>query len=200
MKRTKIILPKELVERNFTTPILTFSIGNINSREPTIITPQLVTYNLKKEKLNTYTEDAIVVAKTYQSHQTTFTLTEDDLKQVGYLQIELIVDNLSSENQLQFNRLMLNEGKYEEYTQPEAIIESARISFINTFYANLHTNNQGYLQVIRPNHDSFTTNTLTRSKCTVIAPHIKNECLEDTHENLSLEYMNLSDQVLEILR
>ena len=77
MKRTKIILPKELVERNFTTPILTFSIGNINSREPTIITPQLVTYNLKKEKLNTYTQDAIVVAKRATAPETLKLLNND---------------------------------------------------------------------------------------------------------------------------
>ena len=150
-----------------------------------------------------YNVDSIATSSNAPSHYEEWYLNDDpnyDSYYVDDCEIELIVDNLSSENQLQFNRLMLNEGEYEEYTQPESIIESARISFINTFYANLHTNNQGYLQVIRPNHDSFTTNTLTRSKCTVIAPHIKNECLEDTHENLALEYMNMSDQVIEILR
>lgn len=200
MKRTKIILPNEPLTRKFNTTTVTFSIGNIRSREPTIVTPELVLYNLKKQEIKTYTAEAFVTSKTYQSWHRTFHITDEELQKTGYVQINLIVDNLTSENPIYFNLLMLNEGEYEKYTQSEEIIESIKISFNNAFYANLTYNNEGYLQVIRPNYDSFTTDKLTKSKCTVLAPHIKNECLEDTHENISLEYMNMSDQVIEILR
>ena len=41
---------------------------------------------------------------------------------------------------------------------------------------------------------------LKRSKCTILAPHLLNEDAIDSSENLSLEYMNMNEQVIEILR
>ena len=196
-----ITLPKKELTKNFNTTRLTLTIGKMRSVGVCIVKPILKTYNIKKHEVTTYKGKQWVVANTYQEYTTTYNLTEEELHNTSYIQIKLEVIGITSDYPIYFNNLMLNEGDYTKYHQPNESLDETSIYFINNFYVNLYTkNNDSFLEVIRPNYDNFTTKKLNKSKCTILAPHLLNEDKIDSSENLSLEYMNMNEQVIEILR
>lgn len=197
----KITLPKGKLVKNFTSTKLTFTIGKMKSIGICIVKPILKLYNLKKTSVGEYTGKQWVVANNYNEYTQTFTITEDELYDTAYIQIGFDVIGITDEHPLYFNNLMLNEGDYTSYHQPDQSLEETSVYFVNNFFANLYTkNSDSYLEIIRPNYDNFTTKQLNKSKTTILAPHLIDEDVIDSPENLSLEYMNMSDQVIEILR
>lgn len=196
-----ITLPKKQLTKNFTNTRLTFTVGKMRSLGVCIVKPVLKLYNLKKTSIGEYTGKQWVVANNYYEYTQTYNITEDELYDTAYVQIVLEVVGITSEYPIYFNNLMLNEGDYTRYHQPDESLDEMNIYFVNNFFANLYTTNtDSYLEVIRPNYDNFTTQVLKKSKCTILAPHLTNEDSIDSSENLSIEYMNMSDQVIEILR
>ncbi|WP_409200626.1 hypothetical protein [Methanobrevibacter sp. DSM 116169] len=96
---------------------------------------------------------------------------------------------------------MLNEGETVPYKKPHDEVGETNVGFINNFYTLYHFNGlKGNLQIIRPNYDKLTTKNLLKSKCTVLAPHLDNDLEPDYHENIGLEYMNMKDQTIELVR
>lgn len=196
-----ITLPKQTVSKNFSTTRLTFTIGKMRSLGVCIIKPVLKLYNLKKESVGEYNGKQWVVANNYMEYTQTYNITEDELHNTAYIQVVLEVVGITTDHPIYFNNLMLNEGDYTAYHQPDESLDEMTIYFVNNFFTNLYSSNtDSFLEVIRPNYDNFTTQVLKKSKCTVLAPHLVNEDNIDSSENLSLEYMNMSDQVIEILR
>ena len=196
-----ITLPKKEITKNFNTSRLTFTIGKMRSVGVCIVKPILKLYTIKKEEINTYKGKQWVVANTYQKYTNTFNITEEELHQTSYIQIKLEIIGITSDYPIYFNNLMLNEGDYTDYHQPNESLDETSIYFINNFFVNLYTKNEeSFLEIIRPNYDNFTTKTIKRSKCTILAPHLLNEDAINSSENLSLEYMNMNEQVIEILR
>ena len=97
--------------------------------------------------------------------------------------------------------MQLAEGDVTSYHQPVESIPKTDIKFISNFYANFYTTDDDrYLQVIRPYYNNMDTETITRSKVTVLAPHLMNEDDIDSPSNIGLEFMNSYEQVIEILR
>ena len=126
---------------------------------------------------------------------------KDTLDSTAFYQIRLLVDGLTPRNRLFFNHMQLCEGSTKDYHQPESSIPKTSIKFSNNFYANLYaSNDENYLQVIRPYYNNMDTETITKSKVTVLAPHLANEDEYDDPANIGLEFMNSTDQVIEILR
>lgn len=196
-----ITLPKKHIVKNFTNTKLTFTIGKMRSRGVCIVKPILKLYNLNKTQIKEYSGKQWVVANNYKEYTQSYTMTEDELYDTAYVQIVLEVKGITSNYPIYFNNLILNEGDYTSYHQPDESLDEMTVYFVNNFFTNLYRNNSdSYLEVIRPNYDNFTTEVLKKSKCTVLAPHLMNEDSVDSSENLSLEYMNMSDQVIEILR
>ena len=196
-----IKLPRTELTKNFTTQKLTLTIGKMRSVGVCIVKPVLVLYKPNKILLNKYDGKQWVVANNYNEYTTTFNITEDELYDTAYIRIELQVIGITNDHPIYFTNLMLNEGDYRPYHQPDDALDEMPIYFSNNFFANLYTSNEdSYLEVIRPNYDNFTTEILKKSKCSILAPHLTNEDEIDSSENLSLEYMNMSDQVIEILR
>ena len=196
-----ITLPKQELVKNFTTTRLTFTIGKMRSLGVCIVKPVLKLYNLNKTSISEYSGKQWVVANNYTEYTQTYNITEDELYDTAYIQIVLEVVGITNEYPIYFNNLMLNEGDYTAYHQPDESLDEMTIYFVNNFFTNLYSSNtDSFLEVIRPNYDNFTTQVLKKSKCTILAPHLVNEDSIDSSENLSLEYMNMSDQVIEILR
>lgn len=196
-----ITLPKKELMKNFTNKKLTFSVGKMKSKGVCIVKPVLQLITINKQPLKTLSGVSWVVANNYNSYIQTFNLTDDELQETAYIQLKLEVIGITSTQPIYFTNLMLNEGSYTEYHQPNDTIEEMSIYFINNFFTNVYTKNKDcYLEIIRPNYDSLTTKTLSKSNCTVLAPHLSDEDKIDSPENIGLEYMNMSDQVIEILR
>ena len=123
------------------------------------------------------------------------------IDEVAYYQILLQAEGIHADNPLYFTELMLNQGDYVNYIKPNDEIEESTVYFSNNFYTLFYNPNiKGHLQIIRPNYDKLTTKNLTKSKCTVLAPHLDNELDSDKHENISLEYMNMTDQTIDLVR
>lgn len=197
-----ITLPKEKMVKKFTNQKLTFTVGNLRSLNTCIITPKLKLYNYKDESVYEYYKgQQWVVANNYKEYTYTFFIQNEDIQNTTHMQIELEVIGLTPKHPIYFNNLMLNEGDYTPYHQPDQSLEETSIYFVNNFYVNLYTrNNDSYLEIIRPNFDNFTTKVLKQSKTTILTPHLVNEDKIESSENIALEYMNMSDQVIEILR
>lgn len=161
----------------------------------------LTIYTTGKNYINTYSGNWKAIGNEYESMYSTFTISDANLERAGYYTVGLIVDGVSLHNKLYFNHVQLAEGVVDKYHQPESAIPKTSIKLTNNFYVNLYqSNTENYLQVIRPYYNNFDTDTLTKSKVTVLAPHLWNEDDIDSPQNIGLEFMNASDQVIEILR
>ena len=143
-----------------------------------------------------------VVDNTYSTYHDTFTIDESFVDKGVVFQIEIRTDNISSENPLYFNKLMFNEGEWEDdHHIPNEVTRDVKIGFNKSSYANLYNDDTDtYLQVIRPMRDAITTNELTKSSCTVLAPHIASEQSTDDPINLFLEFINQTEQRIDVLR
>ena len=196
---TTYTLTSDYLRKNFADTTLTFSCQKMKSKnDVVIIKPSIHFYSTDKTELSS--DDGMwVVGSSYSQHSCEFTVS--DIEMIGYYKIKLTIYNLKEGNALSFNHIQLAEGTETEYHQPEQDIPKTRIRLQNNFYANLYTSSdESYLQVIRPYYTNMDTETLSKSKATVIAPHLANEEETDTPSNLGLEFMNQSDQIIEILR
>ena len=197
MKRETI--RSKLHKKNFTNTTLTFSVEKMKSKRLLMVRPFIETYTLSETLLDTYYGEWWAVGTEYQSHFSTFEL--DDLSTTSYYRIGLIVDNVTTTNKLYFNHIQLSEGDVTEYHPPESSIPKTTVRLDNNFYANFYTSNEdSYLQVIRPYFNNLDTKTITKSKVTVLAPHLANEDDRDSPSSVGLEFMNQTDQKIEILR
>lgn len=187
--------------KNFSQNTLTFSIEKIKSKTGVIaVKPILEFYDTSKD-LVTSENGLFIVGASYRPYSFEFTLSQTDMEYIAYYRLILEIDGVTTENPLAFNHIQLSEGSVTDYHQPEQDLPKSTIRFANNFYANLYTSNDdSYLQVIRPYYTNMDTETLTKSKVTVLAPHLKNEDDIDDPSNIGLEFMNQTDQTIEILR
>lgn len=196
---------------------LTFAIYKMKSRLPSAVYFILHLYDEDDNELTNpvkidgqtiYSEPVYilknrwVVDDTYSTYYETFELPSEFVDRSVYYQIELRAYNVSSENPLFFKEVMFNEGEFEEeHHAPNEARKDVKVGFNKSSYANLYNDTlETYLQVIRPNRDAITTNELIKSSCTVLAPHIPSESSVDDPVNLFLEFINMTDQRIDVLR
>lgn len=196
---TTYTLTSDYLRKNFAETTLTFSIQKIKSKnDVVVIKPSIHFYNIGKTELSSETA-MWIIGSTYNKYS--YEINVSDIEDIAYYKVKLTIYNLKEGNALSFNHIQLAEGNVTEYHQPEQDIPKTRIRVQNNFYANLYTSSdESYLQVIRPYYNDIDTETLSKSKATVIAPHLTNEEETDTPSNLGLEFMNQCEQVIEILR
>ena len=199
---TTYILTTDYIRKNFANNTLTLSCQKMKSKNGVLmVKPAIYFVNTSKQTVIAKTSPFWVIGTSYKPYSFELTLTDAQLESTAYIRIIFRVFGLSGDNALAFNHLQLAEGSVTDYHQPEQDIPKTRIRFANSFYANLYTSNDdSYLQVIRPYYTNMDTETLSKSKATVIAPHLRNEDEIDSPSNLGLEFMNQTDQVIEILR
>ena len=203
MKRYTI--ESDFIDKNFSQTKLTLLFDKVKADTSAMIRPYF-----KLKGVNSQGQEVVlttkygnwwIIGKNYDKKYFTFNLSQDQVINGTRFSIGLIIDDVSNDNRVYFNHLQLAEGTATTYHQPESTIPKTDIKFTNNFYTNLYTSNtDGYLQVIRPYYNSMDTETITKSKTTVLAPHLKNEDSIDSPSNLGLEFMNASDQRIEILR
>lgn len=178
---------------------VTFSINYVKSRQVSVLYFKFHCFNRSKEKIWTYTSPRWVVDTEYRRRSHTFNLPLDIRDKTVYTQVELRPVGITSENPLYFAELMLNEGDDIGYHIPNENLERS-VGFVNNAYVNLYSSNGNYLQVIRPKKDGFTTNQLSASTCTVLAPHLEDESDIDDPVNIFMEFLNQTDQSIDVLR
>lgn len=193
----KILFPKEYV--NFRNDELTFIINHMKSRLPSTVYVRLHLFDETDTDI-TLQSPRWVIDNTYSRYTYTFKLNDDIIKHTSTYQIELRLVNITSENPLYFTEIMLTEETFDGYHTPHEIIENKRIGFNKSRYTNLYDSEENFLQVIRPNGDEMGTGELTKSKCTVLAPHLDGEPSTDTPVNIFLEFMNQKEQRIDVLR
>lgn len=199
MKR--YLAKSNFIKRNFSNNKLSLYIGNLKCDDIVFLRPIIEVYTTGKSLIRTHYGKWKVIGNEYQQLYNGFTLNQGDMERIGYYRISLQFDGVTLHNKLYFNHLQLAEGTVDKYHQPESSIPKTSIKLINNFYVNLYqSTTDNYLQVIRPYYNNFDTETLTKSKVTVLAPHLANEDDIDSPQNIGLEFMNASDQVIEILR
>ena len=123
------------------------------------------------------------------------------MKELGYkisdldnYTIELYTLGIDSENPLYFNHIQLNEGTRKDYHTPNEEIKNVNVGFNKNQYLNLYSGTEIFLQVIRPNQEDLSTEQLTPSQMTILAPHIDNEPKWDDPVAIFYEFMNMSEQ------
>ena len=139
------------------------------------------------------------VDETWSSYVDEVELSESDLKEVAKIQLELVLINVDDDNPIYFTELMLMNGEFEHYYEPDEAFVEAEIGFINNAYVNMYKNNvDRYLQIIRPTRTPFTTSTLSKSGYTILAPHLNGENPNDKPQNLFMEFINQTEQTTNI--
>lgn len=196
-----IDIPKTLTPCRFIEDELTFSINWMKSRLPSAVYFILHLYDSSKTEISTYTSDRWIVDHTYSHYHHTFQLNQDEVDDTSFYQIELVAVNINSENPLSFKEIMLQQTPYDGYYhKPNEVLDSKEIKFNKSRYANLYMENGDYLQVIRPKADNIFTDKLVGSACTVLAPHLVDETDLDNPINLFLEFLNQTEQRIDVLR
>lgn len=198
-----LTLPKEVVI--FSNNQLTFSIDKMKSRLPSVVYFILHLYDRDGDEIllnnrPVYTSRRWAVDRTYSTYHTTFEIDDSLVDMAVKFQLELVMINITSENPLYFNGLMFNEGEYMDYHEPSEIQTEKEIGFINSSYANLYSLDGNFLQVIRPTRTKMFTNKLSASPCTVIAPHFDDEPDIDHPINIFMEFINQTEQRIDVLR
>ena len=191
-------------QRNFLETELSFSIGNIKSRVPSV--GQFILHCFKPDGSEllvsgspVYTSNRFVITPSYQGYVKGISLTAEQLSQIYELQIELILYGITSENPCWFNQIMLEVGDHTNYHKPDESMAESTILFNNNNYAVLYGNHGNSLQVIRPlAHDNITTKKLLKSQYTVLAPHLDEEPVTDTPSKLMMEFINQAEQSITI--
>lgn len=191
-------LPKEAVI--FSNNQLTFSIDKMKSRVPSVVYFILHLWDKDNTELPSYTSPRWIIDNTYSTYYETFEIDEQLVDWAIWYQIELVLINVTSENPLYLNGLMFNEGEYMDYHEPSELITEKEVGFINSSYANLYSRDGYYLQVIRPTRTKIFTNKLSASPCTVLAPHFDDENDVDHPINIFMEFINQTEQRIDVLR
>lgn len=190
-------------QKNFTHNNVVFSIGNIKSRTPSVAYFILHCYNYKGDEILVnnkpfYIGERFVITPSYRSYENSFEIPEETLSKTYELEIELILFGITSENPCWFNEVMFETGTHTEYHKPNDAFEESDIFFNNNNYAVLYTIEGNGLQVIRPNKDKFTTKNITKSEYTILAPHLSVEPITDTPSKLMMEFINQTEQWIQI--
>lgn len=198
-----IKLPKQVVI--FSDNELTFSIDKMKSRLPCVVYFILHLFDKNDDEVlvnqkPVHISSRWVVDKTYSTYYDTFEIDESFVDNAVQFQIELVLINVTSENPLYFNGLMFNEGEYKEYHEPSELETEKEIGFLNSSYTNLYSSNGYFLQVIRPTRAKMFTNRLSASQCSVLAPHFDDERVVDHPINIFMEFINQTEQRIDVLR
>ena len=178
---------------------ITFTIGQIKSRSMSVVYFKLYAYDLRKTLIGEYTNERWVITSEYREKTKTFEvplISGHDPQDIDTVIIELYTIGIDSENPLYFNHVMLNSGTYLDYQQPNESVGNVEVGFKNNKYVNLYDNSEGFLQIIRPTGEAFTTEKLTASQDTILAPHLPNESEFDNPTALFYEYMYMVEQVI----
>ena len=173
---------------------LTFSIGKIKSRVPSVLYFKFYGYDVRNTLIEEYTSNKWVIDTNYSLQYETFTISNPT--QIDNFTIEMYLYNINSENPLYFNHIQLNSEEYKDYHQPNEAISNVEIGFNRNSYTNLYGTTDEYLQIIRPNQDKFSTIELTPSQVTILAPHLPNETSYDDPVALFYEYMYQTEQTI----
>lgn len=183
---------------------LTFSIGHIKTRlNPAVIYFIFYGFDYHKTKICEYTSDRMVVSTEYTQKHVTFDIpffqkpnstkyyNTSDLDNYCF---DIILIGVDSENPLYLNHIQLEEGDFTEYHKPNEEINNVKIGFNRNSYVNLYDMSETYLQVIRPNHEDITSEQLTKSQMTILAPHLPNESVHDDPLKVFYEFMYMTEQ------
>lgn len=194
----------KLIKKNITGKTTLF-IGNVktDTGKPVVMQACLEIYDINKELIHTIKDLPFIVTGKYHSHNIIFdTPTKGHYFTIIFNFVSLLPSD--SVTRVLFNRLLYADGNYNhvEYNEPSGHLHEQSIHFIDNFYAELHKKDNTYLQVMRPNYDSITTEKLTQSKKSILAPHLAktSEDLVDTSEKLCLEYINQKEQTVDLLK
>ena len=165
-------------------------------------------YRMKSDdSIVAYTSPRGVIGTTFNTdgadYTQTFTVQDELIKNTYFTQIEIRTLGIDSENPLYFTELMFQEGReFDGYHTPNDTdkMNSHLIELPSNLYANLYDGEGNYLQVIRPNQESFNTNNLSKAKYTILAPHFAEEDDVDSHIAVFMEAMNQTEQRIDVLR
>lgn len=203
MSEFHITFPK--FQKNIDDGNVVFSIGNIKSRVPSVIYFKFHCYDLHDDEILVNSQPVhvgkrFVVTPLYREYLEEFEIPENILSRTFSFEIELILLGITSENPCWFNQIMFEKAPHTEYHKPDESFEKSKVLFNNNNYVVLFNIYGNSLQVIRPYKDNFDTKTLTASKCTVLAPHLDDEIKQDTPANLMQEFINQTEQYIQILK
>lgn len=181
---------------------LTFSIGNIKTRNsPAVIYFKFYGFDYHKNLIAEYTSDRMVVTTEYQQLAQTFTVPYEGTpsptaaySDLDHFYIEIFMFGVDSENPIYFNHLQLNQGELLDYHKPNDMKPNVSVGFYRNSSINLYDDSEIFLQVIRPNKEDITTESLTKSQMTILAPHLPYESTFDDPVNLFYEFMCMTEQ------
>lgn len=191
---------------------LTFSIGQIRSRTPSVMYFKFYGYFYRgSTPIIEYTSPRWVITSEYTLKYDTFNIKEildatpqpvlDELgvskltvEDLDHYYFELFTLGVSSENPLYMNHIMLAEGTKTEYHQPNDAKQDVKIGFKNINSVNLYDTTDTFLQIIRPYKEPMTSSSLGTSRVTILVPHLPNESEWDNTDNIFYEYMYQTEQ------
>ena len=194
---------------------LSFTINKIRSRRPSVLYFILHCYDTTLDndgnpsvEVGSYTSSRWVIGTVYDSYTELFHISDitfntgKSINDVAYVRLELVTLGVDSENPLYFTELMFQEGEFDVYHKPSEEIRSEVVGLPSNGnnYANLFDSEGNYLQIIRPNHESFHTDKLDGAEVTILAPHFNEEDEHDNHINVFIEAMNQTEQTINVLR
>ena len=200
MDETEFHIKFPVSSANFMDTELTFSINHIKSRE--LCTAYFIfrAYGVNDNLIHTHISDRWIIDNVYRHKEETFNIPQTVANTCAKYQIVLVLVDVSSENPVYFNQAMFQEGAFTDYHIPQEAIAQWEVKFNKNSFANLYSKDGISLQVIRPLKDSFFTNKLTKSECTVLAPHLYDEPVVDNPTNVFLEFVNQTEQRIDVLR
>ena len=184
---------------------LTFSIGHIKTRNnPAVIYFKFYGYDYHKNLIAEYTSERMVVSTEYQSKFKSFKVPYNPIdgstthySDLDHFHMEMYMIGVDSENPLYFNQLQLKQGESSvcpEYHKPNEEVVNISVGFHNNSYINLYDMSETFLQIIRPNREDLTTEQLTGSQMTILAPHLPSESDFDDPLKLFYEFMYMTEQ------
>jgi len=207
----RLKLPK--THREFDDDKLVFTINHIRSRRPSILYFILHCYRIDGSteilvnNKPVYTSPRGVIGTMFSDegcdYTQPFTIPSSvDIEDIYYVQLELRTLGINSENPLYFSELMFEEGtEFDGYHTPNEQSTTAHsIELPSNYYANLYDGEDNYLQVIRPNKETFATDNLPKAQYTILAPHFADEDDVDSHIAVFTEAMNQTEQRIDVLR
>jgi len=189
-----------LTDADFLDNSLSFSIEHMKSRMTSTVYFTVDFYDMNSEVIYTYKSTRWVVDSTYSSYHLDFDIPSRIADNCSKFQLTLIACGITSENPLYLTGLMFREGEYDGYHTPSEQINDALIKLNKSSYANLYGSDGSYLQVIRPSRTTFHTNKLDKCSATILAPHLENESDLDDPIAIFLEFINMTDQRIDVLR
>lgn len=184
---------------------LTFVIGNMKCRTSAVVYFIFHAFDNHGDEIFRVGNKPIYVSKrwvvddTYRQYLEEFSITDEQLNDFAYTQIELVAIDVDDNNPLWFTQCMLTDNPFVSYHAPDEAVVLSKVNLINTCYADLYSPHvDGYLQIIRPSKKAFLTKKLTKNDITVLAPHLDNEQAIDKSSNLLMEFLNQREQTTDI--